>query len=516
MFPAYQLWKAQTDNPDLTSFTDEELQVLEQEIRALGSNFNLGQVLGVAYDTAWVARLQPRYPHANFDLAAEWLRRHQYEDGTWGAPQLHYHDRFISTLASVVALRELNQGGRDERRIKRGEDALWRLVGGLGRDDSDTIGFPILAAGLAEDAAKLGLDVPHPPLRYFQAFKHKVQSFLQQPVRHWRGTTLLFSFEALRDEAHAHDDLLEANDSVGSSPAATAAYLLNFEHQPALNYLQDLVIREGGAAPDVAPIEAFENAWSLIHLQKASVIRPHYPEVKQVLDYLWDYWSPEEGAGYSTYFPIRDLDGTSACFTVLRWGGYPVDPSVFNFYETDDHFWCFHGETNPSVSAHVRLLAALRLCEDHPDYERWVGKVLRLLRQSDENGTFWWDKWHSSPYYVNSLALSALHGLDDQLARSRYKWIIRTQNDDGGWGYYTQSTSEETAYCLEALLIWDQTVERVDPAVLRAAANYLRLHMTDMYDVPLWIGKSLYTPVKPVKAAILGALYSYAQWEQRV
>jgi len=99
--------------------------------------------------------------------------------------------------------------------------------------------------------------------------------------------------------------------------------------------------------------------------------------------------------------------------------------------------------------------------------------------------------------------------LDDDLAASRLKWILHTQNDDGGWGYLGQSTLEETAYCLEALLFWDGMVASIDPTVLDAAAQFLSDNLDHLPYLPLWIGKSLYTPYVPVKAAVLGALFAY-------
>lgn len=512
MFPTYQTWK-RTQVSDLPA-SDEEISILNHELQMLCSNLNGGRVRGVAYDTAWLARLSAHYPQSGFEASVEWLRRHQYEDGTWGSHVLQYHDRFISTLAAIVALRELRQDKRDERRVQRGEDALWKLVGGLGRDDSDTIGFPILAASLADEATVLGLDVPRPPIRFYQPYKKKVQALFNQPERQWRSTSLVFSFEALRTAAGETDEVLEPNHSVGVSPSATAAYLLSHHNQPALEYLQNLMQREGGAGPAVAPIDIFEITWSINHLRKTGVISPDDPPIREALEYLWGHWSPDIGVGYSAHCAFPNIDDTASCFMALQWGGYPVDASVFSYFELEDHFCCFHGETNPSISAHVRLLSALRQSEDHPQYEGWVNKILQLLRKSDENGSFWWDKWHSSPYYANSTAVSALYGIDDALARSRFKWIARTQNDDGGWGYLGQSTAEETAYCLNTLLIWDYTVERVDSAALHSAAQYLRLHLSDTHDTPLWIGKSLYTPVNPVKAVILSALYAYDMWEK--
>lgn len=494
----------------MIAYSLEEQSILEMEIRALLADLGTGKVDGVAYDTAWVARLAPRYPEYGFDNALEWLRHNQYEDGTWGAPLVQYHDRFISTLAAIVALREAGDGRRDERRVKRGEDALWKYVGQLGKDDSDTVGFPVLSSALSEEATQLGLDVPKASIRYSEKYKAKVDAFLQHSNRNWRSTTLVFSLEGLLSSLQSNDSVLEDNHSVCISPSATAAYLLKQNSLPALGYLQN-VMDEAGAIPALEPIDIFEIAWGLTHIRMTGLIHPDDVHIRRALDLLWNIWSPIHGVSTATHFGTPDVDDTAAVFSILKWGGYPVDPDVFSSYELDNHFCCYHGETNPALSAHVRLLVALKQCEDHPRYEQWINKTVNTLRNMDDNGSFWWDKWHASPYYVNSTAVMALHNVDDDLAATRLKWIKRTQNDDGGWGYYGKSTPEETAYCLEALLFHHEFGSNVDMDMLDTAANYLRLNMTKTPYQPLWIGKSLYTPQIPVKAVILSALYRYHQ-----
>lgn len=484
---------------------------LATEIRSVLSSLGNGQIPGVAYDTAWVARLTQYYPQHGFDEALEWLRRNQNEDGTWGSSVLHYHDRFASTLAAIVALREVGRGSRDQRRVSRGESALWTLVSRLGRDDSDTVGFPVVSAALSEDATTLGLDVPRPPIRYATAYKKKVERLLAQPKRDWRQSPLSFSLEGLWRAVGSDDEVLEGELSVASSPAATSAYLFNHEHEGALGNLSALMQPDGGI-PAFTSIDFFEITWALARLQAVRAVDPRMPEVRQFLDRLWGAWSPETGLHFSSLFKVCDLDLTSAAFTLLRWGGYPVDANAFEYYEMEDHFCTYHEETNPSPSTHLRLLIALQSCPDHPKQPAWRQKAIKALRQFDENGSYWWDKWHASPYYVGNLAVYALHRLDPELALSRLKWILKTQRDDGGWGYLDKSTPEETAYCLDALLLWDRMVDTVDPAIIRQAADFLSAHSMNQDYTPLWISKGLFAPHNIVKATIWSALYQYMEW----
>jgi halimadienyl-diphosphate synthase len=484
---------------------------LATDILDLVGKLGNGRITSVAYDTAWVARLTKHYPGYGFEESLEWLRRNQHEDGTWGAPLLHYHDRFASTLAAIVALREIGSGPRDQRRVKRGEAALWKLVSRLGRDDSDTVGFPIISASLAEDAAAVGLDVPRPPVRYAAGYKKKVQSLLAQPKRDWRSSALSFSLEGLWRAVNPDDEVLEQNRSVASSPAATAAYLFSHPHETALQSLRAIMQSDGGI-PAFTSIDIFEIAWSLCLLRTVGAIHPQQPEVRQHLEYLWQLWSPETGLYYSPFFRVPDLDVTCANFILLRWGGYPVEADVFEYFEMEDHFCTYRGESNPSPSAHLRFLLALQSCPEHPKQRVWRQKALNALRRFDENGSYWWDKWHASPYYVSNLAIHALYRLDSELSASRLKWIVKTQHDDGGWGYLDKSTPEETAYCLDALLLWDRMVEGIDPTIITQAANFLSSHSQDQDYTPLWISKGLYTPHNVVRVAIWSTLFQYMEW----
>jgi hypothetical protein len=489
-----------------------EQATLETDILALLRTLGHGKVPSVAYDTAFVGRLSKYYPEKGFDSALEWLRRNQYDDGTWGAPLQQYHDRFASTLAAIVALREAGKGSRDERRVKRGEAALWKIVSRLGRDDSDTVGFPIVAASLAEDAIAVGLDTPRPPIRYAAAYKKKVQKMLEQPHRDWRGSSMSFSLEGLRRALRDDDEVISEGGLVAGSPSATAAYLFQYPREDSLRALQG-VIQDDGGVTVVNTFDVFEIMWSLYELHIANAIQPDMPEVRRYLDYLWSCWNPETGLYFSRYFPVTDLDNTSAAFILLRWGGYPVSADVFEYFELEDHFCTYKQEANPSPSAHLRLLLALQTSPEHPKQRVWRQKALTALRTFDENGSYWWDKWHTSPYYVGNLAIRALHRLDPELAASRLKWILKTQNDDGGWSYLDdRSTAEETAFCLDALLLWDRMVDVVDSEIITRAAEFLSTHSQEQDYTPLWISKVLYAPHAIVKAAIYSAQFQYLEW----
>jgi halimadienyl-diphosphate synthase len=487
---------------------DEQLAMINAEISLLLDKVGSGRMEGGAYDTGWVARLDSRYPNMGFDACLEWLRENQYEDGTWGAPLVHYHDRYISTLSAIIALHENGRHPKDERRVRRGEDSLWKTVGYLNKDDSDTVGFPLLAAALTREATALGLDVPQPPIRFETSYQRKVQMLMQQPPSFWHGNAITASLEGVSTPLPA-ESLLAENGSVAGSPAATASVLMRENNPRAMAYLCGvLAIENTGRMPNFTPIDTFEISWCLNSLRSVGAIQPNEPRVAMLLDYLCSSWSTTEGMTYSRSLKVCDLDDTVVSMLLLRWAGYAIDADILYYYERDDHFCCYPNETDPSPSAHARTLSMLKFFPEHPSTPKWTEKIINALDRYDANGIFWWDKWHASTYYTTSIAIDALHDIATEFAAPRLKWILRTQRDDGGWGSFGTSTAEETAYALYTLTLWHQRIAPVPMHAMDKAASYLITHLNKNHQ-PIWIGKSLFTPPYMVRAAILGALYGY-------
>src|SRR5690606_3682995 len=101
----------------------------------------------------------------------------------------------------------------------------------------------------------------------------------------------------------------------------------------------------------------------------AGAVSSDDPRVRPLLDFLYRVWDPKCGLTYSSCFKVTDLDDTAEAFMILRWGGYDVSADVFSNYEEEHHFRCFYGEANPSLSANIRLLGALQMHRDHPQFE---------------------------------------------------------------------------------------------------------------------------------------------------
>jgi halimadienyl-diphosphate synthase len=473
------------------------------------------QMTDTAYDTAWIARLD-KLGAPMGERALEWLRVHQLADGSWGAENpKYYHGRLICTLAAMIALTRRRQV-QDRTRWRRAQLALETIAGRLIADPAETIGFEMIAPTLMAEAEGLGIiKCQDDGLlgRLARQRAAKLAALPQGMIN--RFVTVAFSAEmAGPDGLHLLDmeNLQEANGSVGHSPSATAYFALygRFRDTAALGYLCKVVgDDDDGGVPVIAPSDVFEVAWVLWNL---ALINPLDGELLALcqphLDFLEATWEPGRGIPQAAGYTPKDGDDTGLVYEVLARFGRAVDVEAVLHYEEDEHFRCFALEANPSISANVHVLSALRQAGfgvRHPS----VQKVLRFLRRTQTLRLFWFDKWHASPCYPTAHAVMACVGYDNKLIDDTIYWILETQNPDGSWGYY-MPTAEETAYCLQALVAWKRHGGHVPSDVLKRGTAWLADHMEPPYP-PLWIGKCLYCPVLVVRSAILSALMLVAQ-----
>jgi halimadienyl-diphosphate synthase len=480
------------------------------EARQLLSEMDQMTMSQSAYDTAWVARVPENgnraYPA--FPETVEWLRRNQYPDGSWGSNIKYYHDRIISTLAAIIALSEQGRSPDDDKAVERGQAYIHANVRYLHHDPCETVGFELILPTLLEKAQELGLDLPYDRCSRYSRIRELKLSRIPRQLIHSRQVTTTHSLEFMGSglDVERTADLQEENGSFGNSPSATAYVLAEYEDDAAARrYLQETIDVGGGAAVPAHPVEVFNKCWVLYNLDLASLLDEVREEARAHLDYLYGAWDPERGVGFSRQYSVTDLDDTAVAFKLLYGAGYDVDPSVFASYEQDDHFICYPYERNPSIGAHVHLLDALHVWSGNGQQSRMRGKALDFYR-TQLYRAYWFDKWHVSPYYLLSHAIIATISLDNDLAREGVRWILDTQREDGTWGYFC-STSEETAYCLHALILYHQRVEPLERTVFYHATQYLYRQYLSRHHPALWIEKCLYTPLHIVRAAILSALY---------
>jgi halimadienyl-diphosphate synthase len=445
--------------------------------------------------------------------ALNWLSEHQLANGSWGAEKpFYYHDRVISTLAAMIALTHKGRRSRDRQQIETGLNALERIISGATKGlqadpNGATIGFEMIIPTLVSEAQDLGIikQQGESILRKLgQQRSKKLEKIQGQMIS--KNTTMAFSAEmAGFDGQHILDvtNLQESNGSVGHSPSASAYYALCVKPQDesSLKYLRRTIQPDGGM-PNVAPFDAFEISWTLWNLSLIPDIQIS-PEIESFLKLLSNSWQPKLGIGFATEYSVKDSDVTSFVFDTLARFGIFKDVESILAYEEDNYFRCYPLEANPSISANIHVLGALRQAgfeKQHPS----VQKILNFLQLVKGSSPFWIDKWHSSPYYTTSHAIIACTGYADELVEDAVAWLLSTQYSNGAWGTYFP-TVEETAYAIQAIWSWNKNSGKVDPSFLRKGAIWLEDHMDEPYP-PLWIGKCLYNPNNVIRSAVVSAL----------
>jgi halimadienyl-diphosphate synthase len=471
-----------------------------------------GHMSSTAYDTAWTARLG-EIDWSLSSQALSWLAEHQLPDGSWGASApMYYHDRVLCTLAAMIALSYRGRRGQDRIQIENGKLALERIVSGatmgLQADPNGaTVGFEMIAPTLAAEAEKLGIIKRQGDriLGRLSRQRAKKLSFLKDHMIS-RHVTIAFSAEmAGLDGKHMLDieNLQEGNGSVGLSPSATAYFATYIKRgdEASLKYLRNIAKADGGM-PNVAPFDVFEIAWSLWNLSLnpdlvvTEKLKPH-------LEFLSKAWEPRRGVSFATDYSVKDSDDTVITYSTLLRFGIEKDLASVLAYEEKDHFRCFDLEVNPSISANIHILDALRQAGLSRKILS-IQKILAFLRKAKGENAYWVDKWHASAYYPTAHAIMACAGFDDEMVADSVEWLLKTQNSDGSWGTYIP-TAEETAYALQALWIWNQKVAKVPKSAFRNGSRWLQEHLDPPYP-PLWIGKCLYNPRLVIRSAVISAL----------
>jgi halimadienyl-diphosphate synthase len=487
---------------------------LEQMVSSIVNEIGLarnGLMRPTAYDTAWLARISAEHDSSvpAFPEALDWLRQNQNHDGSWGAEVEYVHDRVISTLATILALANWSGDGQDEGAIERGLRYIWAKADRL-EYEYETIGFEVILPALLTQGRQLGLDLPVPVFDRYKRMRDEKLAKIPKSILHSRNTTLAFSLEFMGDnfEIEGAEVLQERNGSVALSPSATAYFLTKWaNNMAARRYIADVAAAYGGKAPQVFPFDVFETAWSLWNLLLADLgydrrVARHVKDLKAL-------WDRGQGAGFSSIYSVADADESALVFRVLRLAGLEPDPDALYQFEREDYFVCYSFERNPSTSANIHVLEALKGVDKHR-----TEKVVKWLRSTQVEASYWVDKWHASPYYPTAHAVIALIGTDHDLAQSAVRWILDTQRLDGCWGHYDEPTPEETAFCLQALSMYDRYVASIDREVLDRGRNGL---LTCAEKLPaLWIGKCLYTPVRVVRSTICSALAMTAPFARKV
>ncbi len=455
---------------------------------------------GVAYDTAWTARVTDESGDPVFPECVHWLVTNQHPDGSWGSHVVVYHDRILSTLSALMALKEINKS-MYEPYIRKGETYIWENIKNLELDSTRLIGSELLIPSLMEQAESLGLNLPYYKAVYQKEYDTKLNqvdaSLLYSPV-----TPLSFSLEFLGDAVDVNrlSRMQLPNGSVATSPAATAFFLKHVKSQKAVAYLKKVLsITRDGSVMTVYPIEVFECGWSLYNLMLAGLYFERYTEI---CDFLVSHLG-HSGICWSVESPVTSADETAVVCKVLCDMQYPVNVEILDTYNTVDYYLTLPFELDPSVSTNIHVLDFVKSsqCDEKEDI---IEKIIRFLKKKMRSG-FWTDKWHVSPYYPTAHAVFALCDVEPSLAEKAVSWIVDTQNETGLWGKY--EALEETAYAVQALMYYRTLehfcTERISTAV--SVLNSTGIQVPDL--VNLWVGKVLYTPIRVVWSCVASAQF---------
>jgi halimadienyl-diphosphate synthase len=481
-----------------------------EELKNLFKNgIGKSEMAGTAYDTAWVASIpDPDHPdRPAFPQALEWLRLHQNSDGSWGAEIEYGHDRVLSTLMATLTLAKWSRDQWVEYQISAGIRAIWVHLNSLQREPNETAGFELILPTLLGQARHMGFQLPYAAFDRYDAERKQKLALIPSRLLYSRQVTSAFSIEFLGNEVTPEklgQGLQEADGSVATSPSATSYFLINSHEPRAMKYVEQIVHRTRGAIPAVVPFEIFERAWALNNM--FLVNGDFVPEVQPHLDALEQVWS-SRGLAHSTSYSPVDLDDTAWTLAALTRAGRHVSPEALLQFEADDHFLCYAYERSISSGVHVHLLDALKAMPDFPGRQRMMDKAISCLQRMCVADTFWYDKWHASPYYITAHAVITLMDLVPSMITNAITWLIYTQRPDGGWGYRV-STAEETAYTLQALVICRRHGVHVPSSTFQQGASYLEESVqrrTNSYR-SLWLCKVLYSPTWIVHSAILSAM----------
>jgi halimadienyl-diphosphate synthase len=332
---------------------------VKKSVSTLLNEIGCSDMLSTAYDTAWVGRLTEI--DSELGLAAiDWLCRNQLPDGSWGAGQSYcYHDRVISTLSAMIALTYHGKRQSDKILINKGLRALEKITSNATKGLNSTkygatVGFEVIVPTLVAEAEALGIIKQQKEKILGRIGKYRSQKLACIKGKMIdRYITLAHSAEMAGMDGQEMLDvnnLQEQNGSVGCSPSATSYFALQVKKGDgkALDYLHKFRGKDGGA-PNVAPFDTFEIAWTLWNF---SMIRDYInleDEAKHHISFLSQVWDRQNGCAFSSENSVNDSDDSSVVFeTLSRYGTRKAIDSVLIF-EEKDWFKCFDLENDPSI-----------------------------------------------------------------------------------------------------------------------------------------------------------------------
>ncbi|MEL6524159.1 MAG: prenyltransferase/squalene oxidase repeat-containing protein [Chloroflexota bacterium] len=481
-------------------------------------DFSTGWLEPDIYSTAWVAMVMDKDDKSKpaWPQALEFIRDSQLEDGGWGDPYMYYaHARIINTMTALLALKTWNDP-QDFTRIQCGFKALGHYALDLDKEAHEPIGFELLFPSLLKRLHGAEEQFPAHILQKINALHAEKLNLIDhlvpeihKPEAWWFSMEMLPEYEL----ACVEDVFIDDIGSMATSPAATAAVLrarrmLGWQEPASSTYLDNLLYLGNGSVPFAWPAEIFAYLWILDTYRRAGI--PPSDKFRNVMKSLNENWhSGTQGLSYSQLFPINDGDITTVGYSVLRWGGYnPSDDALLALW-SEDCTKTYPNERGVSISTNIHLLTALRMQPGTPR-EDYMHRVTDWLKKQAKPDTLYDDKWHLSPFYTVSHALSAFLLWDAEMQDRCLEFILDHQREDGGWGWQGKTTLEETAHCIIALNEAYNAGILQDLTPLARAAHLYQDYLVEPKE-RMWIGKALYRPVEILQAIMFATRYILQQ-----
>lgn len=467
-----------------------------------------GSISASIYETGRIVSLAPWLP--GHERRLDYLIRQQH-DGTWGGPGNY---ATVPTLSATEALLRTARRPDTASRLRAQADesarsglrALTRLLAPGGPGFADMIAAELIVPYLIAELAVLqpSLSLTEPPA---------AQSSLLSRLRADPAAVspkLAHTLEILGEQAGAVR-MPDDDGNLGCSPAATAAWIGaqrtdSSRTRRAGAYLHDAIRAHDGPVPGVTPITVFERAWVVAALRTGGIAVSVPSAIVQSLRGALTVDGASVGPGL-----LCDADTTAATLTALYQLGDVPEPDALLRFDTGEHFCCWPGERNWSVSANAHVLEAFatyRALGGDGEY-LWprIERLTAWLRDTQRLDGSWQDKWHASAFYATAVCVRALARADaeETIAMAR-RWVMQTRRADGSWGRWS-GTAEETAYAVQILMSGNHS--RHEREAAERGADRLT-ELAARAHPPLWHDKDLYAPHRVIAAEVLAARHRTA------
>ncbi|MCP5467867.1 MAG: hypothetical protein H7A32_01185 [Deltaproteobacteria bacterium] len=454
------------------------------------------------YDTCQYLRFMP--PQDPMPTV-EWLLEQQQADGGWGNINMPL-SRDVPTVAAILALDPYqNHFARIKKAQQEGlnfiktQKKFWQQID----EDELMVGVEIILPKLLHEAKGKNILLDDEHYEILMMSREKKLKLVEQ-LGPCPGTPIAFSWEAFD---FLPDPLwFDASGSVGSSPAATIAWLKKAELIPELkeyveqarSFLQQAEKSTHYLSPRLLPfawpVHHFEIIFSLFPMIQAGLdkIDLLFPLIQNKSKLLFSEIS-KNGFGHNPFFISGDVDDTAEGLEILSHLGFPVDKNILKVFIKDEKIFTYPGELHASSSATAHAIHAMPNLEINPT------PFYDFLYSFQREDGCWKDKWHISEFYSTSHALIALKKESSIAFDKGFNFLINSQNENGSWGSSSQSTYIETSYVILSLLelktALPDLAKELNPALEKGfdfMLNNFHSKKSDTYPKQ-WVGKELFS-----------------------